>query len=250
MNEFPKQQSPESPERKELTAVIQGYSEKMKNFEFFENLKKQHLSMEDYSRYFSHKYSTVGYFTDFLQDGANIAKEGNLPHIQESFQSNYNDESGIMDSVYDKDWEHETWRQTMLKHLDVKSTSENPEYSKMIQDLKSNKNIFFMSGYLTLVELFVAMEMKNIWNGMKRDLPAELTDYDKEKIPHNPLEYIQNHADHDGKHYAEIMDAVLKDMKSEEEKQEFLKGLDFGYMTRQKLYERLNEVTFTKIQND
>lgn len=246
MNNFEKTNHLDKKETKrELVEFVKNLSEKMKRFELFNNLENKKLSPEDYSKFFSHKYSAVGYFTDFLKRGSDISGNLKLPHLQETFQKNFEDESGIINGKYDKEWEHETWRQKMLQLLSVKKIEENNQkYSEMIESLSKEKDVFFMSGYLTTIELFVAIEMKNLWKAMKRDLPKEWTEYNEKNIPNNPLEYIKNHADHDGDHYDEILKAVLTDMKNSFEKERCKDGMNFGYKTREVLYNHLNQVVF------
>ncbi len=232
--------------KNEITELMRNYSEEAQNFPFFKNLEEKHLSIEDYSRYFSKKYSTVGYFVDFLKNGAHIAKEKGLQNIYNSFQSNFEDESGIINGEYNKEWEHEIWRQQMLQKLDVKKVQDSSlEYSQMINNLKKEENIFFITGYLTFTELFVAIEMKKLWQAMERDLPKELTSYKEEDIPNNPLEYIKNHADHDGEHYNQIFNAFIMDYKNQQDIVDFKKGMDFSFQAKQILYKDLNKETFT-----
>jgi pyrroloquinoline quinone (PQQ) biosynthesis protein C len=228
-----------------LIEDIKGYSEKISNVEFFKKLNDQELTLEEYEKFFSYKYSTVSYFVNFLKNGSTISQQSNLPNLQKAFQQNFEDESGIINGVYDSDWEHETWRKRMIDLLQVKKVENtNSEYNERIKSVTEQKNPFFMAGYLTATELFVAIEMRNLWNAMKRDLPSEMTEYSEENIPNNPLEYIKNHADHDGDHYHEILNAVISDMKTTEDLNNSKNGMKFAYEAREILYKNLNNKTF------
>lgn len=181
--------------------------------EFFTKLKTADITSEQWKIFFVQKYGSVGYFIDFLKNGAELCKPYSST-LSDIFLQNYNDEMGIIGGYQRIEYMHETWRLMSLKEFGI--SSGNLQSVKLLPSTQLHSDIVVASpksndflefcGSLLFLEIFVVREMTELIKAFERTIPHHFPKdgYKAENSPNNVHEYWYNHKDHDVDHFKQI----------------------------------------------
>lgn len=218
--------------------------------QFFTSIKTEEISEKQWRIFFLQKYSSVGYFLDFLKNGSTLA----LPYskfLSNVFLQNYNDETGFVNGMLLPEYSHETWRMRTLTEFgiqnsdlaDVAQLDSTKRHGEIIVNICQEKDFLEYAGMLLFLEIFVVWEMRALIDAFERTMPNHFSQggYDETLYPLNTHEYWYSHRTHDVEHFKQIknglIDYLSTSKNSQSEITRILRGINKCAAAKMHLYD-------------
>jgi len=217
--------SPEQESHRLIVKLVKEATREFVNNEVLDAIKSGEFSREQWQTFAKQRYLAALSFENLLESGIVEAKRTGDTQLEETLQSNLNDELGVDESgekVSEK--AHETWRRDFYEALGVseqdlkksKAFNGTKTYSQTLENLIKNGDSLEIAGALLILEGSIPAEFKKIQEGRDKTFPDAFVDKldDSEEIKERKARarlYIDDHIAHDSSsHYPDLIRALEK----------------------------------------